>query len=206
MNIIVIFELMIVLQNYIASNFLFDILGLLLIIIFGYGLFIEITVNEGFNYFYFFILLLLLLKYFFSIKKILLLKKLINRNKGNNPKEYNNLNLYQFFKVSIKKENQHLIIRESVFKPITISLDEINLDTSRILVLSNKWYNYNLNSMGWNSYYQIILITTNEKREILRFKNIGDQHNHFPYEEFKKMGENIAYKMGIKVNFIEFVD
>lgn len=206
MNIIVIFGNMIVLQNYIASNFLFDTITLLLIIIGVHVIFIEGIDNENFYYFYFCSLLLILLKYFFSIKKLLLLNRLINQNKGNIPKEYNNINLYKFFKVSVKKENQHVIIRESVFKPEIISLDEINLDTSKILVLKNQWYNYNLRSMGWNSYYQIILITAKEKREILRFKNIGDQHNNFPYEEFKKLGENIAYKMGVEIGFIEFKD
>lgn len=194
---------MIILQNYIASNFLFDIIGLLCFLLGGYAMFIETT---DIGNFYYFLLLIFIIKYFFSIKKILLLNRLINQNKGNTPKEYNNLNLYKFFKVSVKKENQHVIIRESVFKPITINLDKINIDTSKILVLRNQWYNFNLRSMGWNSYYQIILITAKEKREILRFKNIGDQHNNFPYEEFKKLGENIAYIMGVKIGFIEFID
>lgn len=197
---------MIVLRNYIASNFLFDAFTLLFVLLGSYTIIFNETINDSFYYLYFGSLPLFFVKYFFSIRKIQTINKLINLTPSISPKLNLDSNFYKFFKVILKKDNVKVIIREGLYKPLIIHLNTIDKNNSRIVVLKNEWYNWNIKYMGWNSYYQIILLTNEKQQEILRFKSMewDGKFNDFPFEEFRKLGENIAFLSNLNVAYIEY--
>lgn len=193
-------------MGYIASNFLFDVFTLLSVLLGAYTIIFNETISETFYYLYFGILPFCILKYFYSIKKIQTINSLINLTQGFNPELYTNINFYKFFKVILKKDNGKVIIREGLYKPMILDLNTIEKNSSKVVVLKNEWYNWNIRNTGWNSYYQIILVINENQKEILRFKSLewNGLFNDFPYEEFKKLGENIANLIGVKVSHVEY--